>query len=101
MEGLSYGISTDSVNTNYPSIEMIESIVNRYDGKSVFGGIDTLCIVRYDPELSVVIYPWNGVLVTSKEAQCLPRKREKRMKAFPQEVQLEMHRLYISRIKEE
>lgn len=72
----------------YPTIETVQEIFERYEGRSVLGDEEggELCIVRIDSDLPLSDHPLNAALVTSKQAQSLPRKREKRIMAFPKNI---------------
>ena len=77
----------------YPSKPFIQSVLNQYHGKSVLSGTqDCLSIVRYYNDLPLHQYPWNAILVTTKEAKKLGKQGENEGKysQFPPSIQSQM-----------
>lgn len=74
-----------------PPLHMIEAITRRFGNRSAFmcGGGE-LCCVQYDADVPIFSNPWNGIIVTVAQAKRLPKKRERRMEAFPKWLQCEM-----------
>lgn len=74
-----------------PPLHMIRAIVQRFGNRSAFMcGEGELCCVRYDCNVPIFDNPWNGIIVTVDQARRLPKKRERRMQAFPNWLQSEM-----------
>jgi hypothetical protein len=71
----------------YPTMTAVRSIMERFGKVSVLdGSTEDLCVVRFFLDEC----PWNGLLVTSRQARHLPRERERRLQQFPAALQEEM-----------